>query len=150
MKRSNKFYRQNEKILMKKLGLKGTYNSGSGWLEKEDGESEYVICQLKSTDASIMSIKLKDIMTLETHAITAHKVPLFILQFLQSEDIFALVRLENIPAINEYINTGCCDKPECIVDEGTVQIVNKNIIRSGDRTQFWKEKDEERIKWKRK
>ena len=50
-KRSFKFYRQNEAEVMKSLGLKPTKNSGSGWIEKEDGQNDYIICQLKSTDA---------------------------------------------------------------------------------------------------
>ena len=39
MKRSGKFYRKNEKEVMESLGLKATYNSGSGWIEKEDGQN---------------------------------------------------------------------------------------------------------------
>ena len=59
MKRSGKFYRRNEEDVMRRLGLEPTKNSGSGWIEKEDGQSEHVICQLKSTDAQSISIKKK-------------------------------------------------------------------------------------------
>ena len=65
MKRSGKFYRKNEKEVMESLGLKPTYNSGSGWVEKEDGQNEDVICQLKSTDAQSIKINQKDIRILE-------------------------------------------------------------------------------------
>lgn len=53
MKRSGKFYRKNEAEVMESLGLKPTKNSGSGWVEKEDGQSDEIICQLKSTDAAL-------------------------------------------------------------------------------------------------
>ena len=36
-KRTGKFYRKNEAEVMKSLGLIPTKNSGSGWIEKEDG-----------------------------------------------------------------------------------------------------------------
>ena len=39
MKRSGKFYRRNEQDVMAQLGLQPTKNSGSGWIEKEDGQS---------------------------------------------------------------------------------------------------------------
>ena len=61
MKRSGKFYRKNEAEVMKALGLVPTKNSGSGWIEKEDGQNENVICQLKSTDAQSIRIVQKDI-----------------------------------------------------------------------------------------
>ena len=35
MKRSGKFYRNNEKEVMRALGFKPTFNSGSAWIEKE-------------------------------------------------------------------------------------------------------------------
>ena len=61
MKRSGKFYRNNEAQVMKSLGLTPTKNSGSGWIEKEDGQSEHVICQLKSTDANSIKVNKKDL-----------------------------------------------------------------------------------------
>ena len=43
-KRSTKFYRKNEAEVMKSLGMKPTKNSGSEWVEKEDGQNEQLIC----------------------------------------------------------------------------------------------------------
>ena len=40
--RSFKFYRENEKQVMESLGLKPTKNSGSTWIEKEDGQNDLV------------------------------------------------------------------------------------------------------------
>ena len=41
MKRSGKFYRKNEKEIMRSLGLKPVAGSGCGWLDKEDGQNDY-------------------------------------------------------------------------------------------------------------
>ena len=60
MKRSGKFYRKNEAEVMESLGLRPTKNSGSGWVEKEDGQSDEIICQLKSTDAESIKLHKKD------------------------------------------------------------------------------------------
>ena len=56
-KRSTKWYRKNESEVMHRLGLKPTKNSGSGWIEKCDGESRHFLCELKSTDHESFSIK---------------------------------------------------------------------------------------------
>ena len=89
-KRSGKFYRKNEAEVMRSLGLEPTPNSGSGWIVKEDGQSEDVICQLKSTDAMSIKINLKDIETLEYNALVAHKLPVFAIQFLTTRHTFWL------------------------------------------------------------
>ena len=60
-KRSTKFYRKNEAEVMQQLGLKPTKNSGAGWIEKEDGQNDYIIAQLKSTDANSIKVNLRDI-----------------------------------------------------------------------------------------
>ena len=67
MKRSGKFYRNNEKEIMARLGLQPTINSGSGWVQKEDGESDDVLCQLKSTDAQSIKIDKKDLDVLQSN-----------------------------------------------------------------------------------
>lgn len=149
MKRSIKFYRKNEREVMKQLGLEATYNSGSGWIEKEDGQSEYVICQLKSTDSDSFRIGIRDINILESNARVAHKVPLFIVQFLKSNDLFALVRLEDIPQISDFINTGVCERQECIVSDESIECEVK-AVKSGNREDFWNEKQKEREKWQKK
>lgn len=106
MKRTGKFYRKNEREVMEQLGLKPTMNSGSGWIEKEDGQNECVICQLKSTDAESIRIKLDDIQTLEYNAQTVHKLPVFAIQFIQSGQVFLLVSPENLQEVSKYLKTG--------------------------------------------
>lgn len=106
MKRSGKFYRKNEREVMESLGLKPTLNSGSGWVEKEDGQSEEVIAQLKSTDAQSIKVELKDIHTLEYNAEVAHKLPVFIVQFLATGETFLLVKPELLQELTQYLETG--------------------------------------------
>ena len=106
MKRSGKFYRKNEAEVMKSLGLNPTKNSGSGWIEKEDGQSENVICQLKSTDAESIRLHKKDFDILNYNATVAHKLPIFAIQFIQSNEVYLLVKPDLIQEIAQYIETG--------------------------------------------
>lgn len=102
-KRSGKFYRKNEAEVMRSLGLEPTPNSGSGWIVKEDGQSEDVICQLKSTDAMSIKINLKDIVTLEYNALVAHKLPVFAIQFLCNNQTYLLVKPEDLQDVSGLI-----------------------------------------------
>ena len=106
MKRSGKFYRKNEADVMHSLGLEPTPNSGSGWLVKEDGQSEHVICQLKSTDANSIKVNKKDLDVLSYNAAVAHKLPVFAIQFLQSSEVYLIVKPEMLCEAAEYIETG--------------------------------------------
>lgn len=106
MKRSGKFYRKNEAEVMRQLGLQPTKNSGSGWVEKEDGQSDDVICQLKSTDAESIRIYLKDLHTLLHNASVSHKLPVFAIQFLQSNEVYLLIKPEMLRDAAAYIETG--------------------------------------------
>lgn len=102
-KRSGKFYRKNEAEVMRSLGLEPTPNSGSGWIVKEDGQSEDVICQLKSTDAMSIKINLKDIETLEYNALVTHKLPVFAIQFLCNNQTYLLVKPEDLQDVSGLI-----------------------------------------------
>ena len=102
-KRSGKFYRKNEAEVMRSLGLEPTPNSGSGWIVKEDGQSEDVICQLKSTDAMSIKINLKDIETLDYNALVAHKLPVFAIQFLCNNQTYLLVKPEDLQDVSGLI-----------------------------------------------
>ena len=106
MKRSGKFYRKNEAEVMRSLGLEPTPNSGSGWLVKEDGQSENVICQLKSTDANSIKVNKKDLDVLSYNAAVAHKLPVFAIQFLQSSEVYLIVKPEMLCEAAKYIETG--------------------------------------------
>lgn len=106
MKRSGKFYRRNEQEVMRLLGFNPTPNSGSGWIVKEDGQNDLAICQLKSTDAKSIKINLQDLHTLEYNSIVAHKVPIFAIQFLETNEVFLVVSPESLCEASESILTG--------------------------------------------
>lgn len=117
LKRSGKFYRNNEKEVMKSLGLEPTYNSGSGWIEKEDGSNDYVLCQLKSTDAQGIKVNQKDIRILEKNAAVEHKYPLFAIQFLNTNEVWLMIKPEDVCEIAKYIETGKVDRvPTTFID----------------------------------
>lgn len=105
-KRSIKFYRKNEEEVMAALGLKPTKNSGAGWIEKEDGQNDYVICQLKSTDAQSIKVNQKDIRILERNAAVEHKLPIFAIQFLNTGEVWLMAKPEDFMSVSEYIETG--------------------------------------------
>ena len=46
-----KFWFKNEKRVMKRLGFEPVPGSGSGGVNKEDGENEFALAQLKATEA---------------------------------------------------------------------------------------------------
>lgn len=102
-KRSTKFYRKNEAEVMKRLGFNPTPNSGAGWLIKEDGDNDQAICQLKSTDKQSISIKQTDLHTLEQHAIEAHKLPVFAIQFLNLDEVWVMVKPEHIGLLQSLV-----------------------------------------------
>lgn len=132
MRRSGKFYRKNEEEVMRSLGLEPTKNSGSGWIEKEDGQSENVICQLKSTDANSIRFKLEDWQTLEYNAGVSKKLPVFALQFLQTGDVFLLVRPDDLKAAARFLETGDYNAPEtvCEAGEGKAQRSSEKTLRT--------------------
>lgn len=150
MRRAGKFYINNEKELMRQIGLNPTAASGAGWLEKEDGQNEYIICQLKSTDANSYRLNIKDIKTLEANAAIAHKTPMFLIQFLKSNDCFVVAKLEDISTIAKYIETGSCEIVENIVPDfksnEPVKIVKSS---KNKKREFWNEKEKEREKWQK-
>lgn len=157
--RSAKWYFSNEEEVMRELGLKPTPGSGSQWTHKEDGENDYVLAQLKSTDKQSYSLKQLDLDKLEYNAMVAHKLPMFVIQFLNKDARYALLRIEDIPKIAEYIRTGEVQKPteSLFVDlnddyEETKPKVKRKIKSSASaREQFYKEKEQawEERKWRK-
>lgn len=105
-KRSGRFYYRNERETMERLGMRQVPGSGNGWVSKEDGENENVICQLKSTDARSYRVDLRDINALLHNAAVSRKIPVFAVQFLQTDDLFLLVRPIDVPELSRYIETG--------------------------------------------
>ena len=95
-KRSGKFYSKNEKQTLRSLGLEPAPASGAGWVVKEDGENEALMVQLKSTDSLSYRLSRLDMKKLEFHADVSHKVPVFLVQFLKDDRLYAIVDIKNI------------------------------------------------------
>lgn len=106
MKRKTKWYRKNEAEVLKDLGLKPTKNSGSGWIEKADGQNENVICELKSTDANSYRLQLQDLQHIEYHADVSHKIPVFAVQFIQADEVYLVVKPEDLMDLAEGLAEG--------------------------------------------
>ena len=102
-KRSTKFYRKNEAEVMHRLGFKPTRNSGATWIEKCDGQSDHCICELKSTDNSSFTVKQEYLHTLESHAIEAHKLPVFAFQFLNTDEVWLSIKESDIEAFKDLV-----------------------------------------------
>lgn len=151
-RRSGKFYYRNERETMERLGLKQVPGSGNGWVSKEDGENENVLCQLKSTDSLSYRVDIRDVNALLHNASVTHKVPVFAIQFLQTDDVFLLARPIDIPELARYIETGAASSDE----NGTID-VDKDpgssdklpVIRSSMRARESFNRDNEK-KWKKK
>lgn len=138
---------------MRKLGLKPTKNSGATWIEKGDGQNEYLICELKSTEKGSISVKESDLNKLEGQAAVCNKIPLFAIQYINNNNIYIMVKPDDLVEIAKYLNTGECAKPKCFELEEYKELKreSKPKIKSGQskREEFWKTKEEEYKKWKR-
>lgn len=141
---------------MKSLGLKPTKNSGSGWVEKEDGISDAVICQLKSTDKESIKLNKRDIDVLNYNAGVCHKMPVFAVQFLQSNEVYLLVKPDMLIDIAKYIETGTYTSQNDFLDldvsdteETTVKAKRKIKSSSSARIRF-NEENEKKFKKERR
>lgn len=141
---------------MKSLGLKPTKNSGSGWVEKEDGISDAVICQLKSTDKESIKLNKRDIDVLNYNAGVCHKMPVFAIQFLQSNEVYLLVKPDMLMDVAKYIETGTytsqndfLDLDVSDVEETTVKAKRKIKSSSSARIRF-NEENEKKFKKERR
>ena len=141
---------------MKKIGLKPTLSSGSGWVEKEDGENDFILAQLKSTDAKSIKIDKLDIEKLEYHANISNKVPLFVVQFLVDDSLYFVLKPEDLGDIYNYLvmeegsSNVRSDAEDSEVNDLVKHIMNdigkqkpKKIIKSSGREKFWELKEKE-------
>lgn len=91
---------------MEELGLRQVPGSGNGWVSKEDGENEHVLCQLKSTDANSIRVQKQDIDKLEYHALVSKRLPVFAIQFVSSGQVYLVMKPLDVPEVAKYIDTG--------------------------------------------
>lgn len=153
-KRSGKFYSQNEKRTLKALGLTPAPASGAGWVVKEDGENETLMVQLKSTDSLSYRVSRLDMKKLEFHAEVSNKVPVFLVQFLKDDRLYAIVDVNNIddlfyglkgikPKESVINNNILYNNTNSSVDKSTSESVNKKIIKTNksSRDKFFLEQE---------
>lgn len=143
-RRSGKFYSTNEKKTLRALGLTPAPMSGAGWVTKEDGENEVAMVQLKSTDASSYRLDMLDMKKLEYHAMVSNKVPVFLVQFIQQDRIYAIVDIADIPDLHRAIQVG--EKPDRLIlpDAASSRQVSRKKVKSSAsaREEFFKERRE--------
>nr|UVX48794.1 MAG: holliday junction resolvase [Bacteriophage sp.] len=147
MKRSGKFYYKNERETLEALGFKQIPGSGNGWIAKEDGESDNTLVQLKSTENASYTVSLLDLKKLEIHAETENKFPLFLIQFLKQDKIYALVSIENLEDLNDMIKTGKVKERTVSVQESTT-VKRKKISSSSSAIKSYRKEQES--KWQKK
>lgn len=143
-----KFWFKNEKEVMRSLGFEPVKGSGSGWIHKEDGESEFALAQLKSTEAESYKLNYLDLEKLEYHASVSHKLPVFVVQFL-NRGTYVMVN------VNDLDKLDCLIKGKQVKDEGPCLNVTDigagktiKISSSGKaRETFYKERENQ---WKKK
>lgn len=130
---------------MEMLGMRQVPGSGNGWVAKEDGENEHLLCQLKSTDGNSIGVKKIDIDKLLLNAETEHKLPVFAVQFLKSGEVYLLVRPIDIEEVAEYLDTGVVKRSneDDIVEVKEVKAKKKPVVRSSEsaRERFKAEND---------
>ena len=126
---------------MKGLGFKPAPASGAGWIVKEDGENDLAMVQLKSTDSTRYTLDMLDMKKLEYHANTSHKIPIFVVQFLKEDRLYAIVPVDNIIDLKDSVETGR------IQDKVTIKepepVTSRRLIKSSKnaREQFFKERE---------
>lgn len=151
MKRSGKFYSNNEKKTLKSLGLIPAPMSGAGWVIKEDGENETLMVQLKSTDSSSYRIDMLDIKKLEYHASVSNKVPVFLVQFLKQDKIYAIVDINDIGELyNGLENKENVIHKKTIVIDNKENTIERKVVKSNKkaRDKFFEERSKSIVRRK--
>lgn len=140
-KRSGKFYSKNEKQVMKNLGFVPAPASGAGWIVKEDGENDLAMVQLKSTDGTRYTLDMLDMKKLEYHAAVSNKIPIFVVQFLKEDRLYAIVPVDNIIDLKDCVETGKV-KDKVIISEVNA-VTSRSVIKSNSkaRDKFFEERD---------
>lgn len=126
---------------MRGLGFKPAPASGAGWIVKEDGENDLAMVQLKSTDSTRYTLDMLDMKKLEYHANTSHKIPIFVVQFLKEDRLYAIVPVDNIIDLKDSVETGR------IQDKVTIKepepVTSRRLVKSSKkaREQFFEERE---------
>ena len=126
---------------MKGLGFKPAPASGAGWIVKEDGENDLAMVQLKSTDSTRYTLDMLDMKKLEYHANISHKIPIFIVQFLREDKLYAIVPVDNIIDLKDSVETGKI-KDKVTIKEPEL-VTSRRLVKSSKkaREQFFEERE---------
>ena len=147
MKRSGKFWYRNEKQTLEALGFQQIPGSGNGFAAKEDGENEFALVQLKSTDKSSYTLDLLDLKKLEFHAEVDNKIPLFLIQYLKANKIYAVIEVSNIADLKDIIETGN-KKESKVMPNAEVSVLDRRVKSSSKAIQSYRKEQESR--WQKK
>jgi len=96
---NQKWYLENEKKVLRSIGLKPCRGSGNGMLDKEDGFNDEVIAQLKSTNKESYRLSQEDLIKLKYHAQVDHKLPLFLIEYLGYDELWFCCMKDDIVGI---------------------------------------------------
>lgn len=99
----SKRWAKREDAIMSDLGLRPQPLSGGGWTHKEDGESEELLAQLKSTDGKAIKVDRRDVEQLFYNALVAHKTPMFVLDFVGGPKLICM-RPEDLQQVTEAMS----------------------------------------------
>lgn len=155
MRRSGKDWLNNEREVMELLGLKQVPGSGSSWIAREDGQNDYILCQLKSTDKQSIRVQLQDIHELQVNAMTEHKTPVFAIQFRETNEVFLLVSPIDLQFAAEFLNDPRKPKAYVGLDGDLLDISNdwqpsKMIASSSNAREEFQKENDKKFKKKRK
>lgn len=141
-----KFWFKNEKEVMERLGFKPVKGSGSGWVDKEDGESEIALAQLKSTEAESYRINYLDIEKLEYHASVSHKLPVFVIEFL-NRGTYLMFNVNDLGNLYQFLVSNKIEMKEREI-EYEEEAVKRERVKSSknDRQEFYQEREK---KWRK-
>ena len=148
-RRSGKFWFKNEAEVMEDLGLAQVPGSGSSWVAREDGSNDHILCQLKSTDANSIRVNKQDIDELAWNAAVEHKMPVFAIQFVNSNEVYLVVRPLDLPEMAKYIKSGIVEVKEPDIEIGEADRRDIKTVKSSEsaRERFRRQNDK---KWQKK
>ena len=89
----------------------GALVKGKAYCEGYTLAFNYIMKKLNIPTAYIQSIKVnqKDIRILEYNASVSHKIPIFAIQFLNTNEVWLMAKPEDFTDVAQYISTGKCD-----------------------------------------
>lgn len=136
---TTKDYRDNEDKVMRRLGLEPVPGSGCGWRHKGDGESEHVLCELKSSERDTIPLKWFDLRKIEAQAKVAHKIPILVINDLTRDEEYVIVKPQFLKAIAELLEYGTAEELDTVqwtgVEEGDTEAetATERVVRSDPR-----------------